>query len=327
MTHMLDTAHMLDATHMFDATLALNAAHATATKVLRDGGIETPALDARILLRSATGLSLEALIAKGREPVGAEQARRFSDYVNRRLAGEPVSRIRGRREFYGRTFRIDRHTLDPRPDTETLIEATLDAAAQAQRGGRPLRLLDLGTGSGCILITLLAELPNALGLGVDISAGALDCARENAAVLGVAGRARFVAVDWFEGLSGRFDLIVSNPPYISAAELASLPRDVAEHDPRAALDGGRDGLGAYRRIAARAAAFLDNGGRILVEIGPTQGPAVAELFRAYGLVVEDDAVKDLAGRPRCIRAGRPVLGRGGRALGAKNKLGQRGCSG
>lgn len=300
-------------------TATLDDTHAAAAKALRDGGVETPALDARILLRSATGLSLEALIAKGREPVSPEQARHFSGLVSRRLSGEPVSRIRGTREVYGRTFRVDRHTLDPRPDTETLVEAALAAAAQVGGRDRPLRLLDLGTGSGCVLLTLLAELPEAVGTGIDISAGALMCAQANARALGVGKRARFVAADWFEGLSGRFDLIVSNPPYISATELAALPREVAEHDPLAALDGGRDGLDAYRRIAAGAAAFLSAAGQLLVEIGQTQGSAVAGLFRASGLIVGEDAVvKDLAGRPRCVRAESAAFGRGRNVAWAQN---------
>jgi len=309
-------------------TVTLDAAHAGAAKVLADGGVDTPALDARVLLKSVTGLTLEALIGSGREPLPPELEERFTEYVDRRLAGEPVSRIRGRREFYGREFHIDPHTLDPRPDTEALIGAGLEIAARANLRDRPLQVLDLGTGSGCILVTLLSELPQATGKGVDISPGALVCAQENARHLGVERRARFVAGDWFEGLTGRFDLIVSNPPYIESAEIAALAPEVARHDPRAALDGGPDGLDGYRRIAEKAGDFLVPGGHLLVEIGRDQAQAVSGLFRAAGLVLaEPSVVFDLAGRPRCIHAQSPHLEGGGRSHDPKNRLGQRGCSG
>lgn len=292
-----------------DAVRTLDAAHVVAARALRDGGIETPSLDARLLLCHATGLSHEAMIAHGRDPLLPEAAARLAGYLTRRLEGEPVSRIKGFREFYGREFRIDPHTLDPRPDTETLIGAALEIAAAEGLTERPLRVLDLGTGSGCILVTLLAELPMAEGTGTDMSSGALRLAAENAARLGVAGRANFLAADWFEGLTGRFDLIVSNPPYIASGEIPGLAREVAGHDPMRALDGGPDGLGAYRRIAARAGDFLNPGGHLLVEIGPSQAQAVLELFRAAGLIAEADGILfDLAGRPRCIRAESPFRG-------------------
>lgn len=282
---------------------SLDSARASAARVLRDRGIGTAALDARALLTAATGLSLEALIAKGREPLGPAAGTRFQGYVARRLAGEPVSRIRGTREFYGRDFRIGPQTLDPRPDTETLVAAVLDIVGREARAGRPLRILDLGTGSGCILTTLLAELPDATGVGADISPGALRLARANAESVGVADRARFAVSDWFEALAGRYDIIVSNPPYIASDEIGGLAPEVAEHDPLAALDGGPDGLDAYRRIAAGAPAFLVPGGHLLVEIGYTQGDAVTGLFERAGLAVaEDGIVADLAGHPRCVCA-------------------------
>ncbi len=289
-------------------TETLDAVRIAAAKTLANSGVDTPALDARVLLERATGLSHEALIGNGREPLTPKQAMRFSEYVNRRLSGEPVSRIRGYREFYGRELQIDRHTLDPRADTETLIEAALAIAAATGMRERPLRVLDLGTGSGCILVTLLAELPHATGVGVDISECALMCARTNALRFGVSGRAGFVLGDWFEGLTGRFDLIVSNPPYIESAEIAALPREVARHDPRAALDGGADGLDAYRRIAAGAADHLAPGGHVLVEIGLTQAPPVSALFQAEGFALAGEwGWFDLAGRERCIGVTRPYL--------------------
>jgi len=313
-------------TFALDAAPTLDAAHVVAARMLRDGGIDLPSLDARVLLCHATGLSHESLIAHGRDPLLPEVAARLAGYVTRRLAGEPVSRIRGFREFFGRAFRIDPHTLDPRPDTETLVAAALRILKEEGLSGRPLRVLDLGTGSGCILLTLLAESVTAEGTGSDMSPGALRLARENARRLGVADRARFVAADWFDGLSGRFDLIVANPPYIPAEEIATLSREVAGHDPRRALDGGADGLAAYRRIAAEAVDFLDPGGHLLVEIGPSQAEAVFGLFRSAGLIVAEDGVLfDLAGRARCIHAEAPWGRR--RSQGPKNKLGKRGCSG
>lgn len=301
-------------------TRTLDAAHAAAAGALREGGVDTPSLDARVLLGHATGLSHERLIADGREPLTPEAAARLSAYVSRRLAGEPVSRIKGYREFYGRDFRIDPHTLDPRPDTETLIGAALDLVAAESLSGRPLRVLDLGTGSGCILLTLLAELPLAEGIGTDMNPGALRVASENARRLGLAARVRFVTADWFEGLSGRFDLIVSNPPYIPTGEIARLASEVVDHDPKRALDGGADGLCAYRRIAARAADFLTPDGRILVEIGAGQAQAVIELFRAAGLGFEDEGVRfDLGGRPRCVHGRGRAEGRRAAKISLENR--------
>lgn len=286
-------------------TETLEAARGAAARALREGGIETPALDARLLLCHAAGLSHEALIARSREALTAAVAAQLGSFVARRLQGEPVSRIRGVREFYGRDFHVDGDTLDPRPDTETLIAAVLDVVARDGWQHRPLKLLDLGTGSGCVLLTLLAELPAAQGIGTDRCEGALRLAAENAERLGLAGRARFIAADWLDGLEGCFDLIVSNPPYIASAEIAGLAREVAAYDPRAALDGGADGLDAYRRIAEKAGLVLAPGGRLAVEIGATQAEAVSALFRAAGLTVEADVRFDLAGRPRCVLAGGP----------------------
>jgi release factor glutamine methyltransferase len=287
-------------------TGTLEAARGAATRTLREAGIDTPALDARLLLCHAAGLSHEALIARSRDEVSSDVAAQLASFVARRLQGEPVSRIRGVREFYGRDFLVGRDTLDPRPDTETLIAAVLDVIGRDGGQRRPLKLLDLGTGSGCILLTLLAELPEAQGLGTDMCDGALRLAAENAERLGLAPRARFIAADWLDGIEGSFDLIVSNPPYIPSEEIAGLARDVAAYDPRAALDGGADGLDAYRRIAESARSVLAPGGSILVEIGPTQAEAVSALFRAAGLTVEADDVRfDLAGRPRCVLAGAP----------------------
>jgi release factor glutamine methyltransferase len=286
------------------ASHSIQDAFVAAASVLRQAGIKTPELDARLLLCHAAGLSHEAYVARAREALAPEVAASFEASVLRRAAREPVSRILGSREFYGREFLVDRHALDPRPDTETLIEAALDLVARAASRGRPLKLLDLGTGTGCILITLLAELPHARGVGTDISGAALKLAAANAGRLGVADRARFVAADWLDGVEGCFDLILSNPPYIASAEIATLAREVADHDPRLALDGGPDGLDAYRRIAASAGQVLAPTGRILVEIGSGQAEAVARIFRGAGLSLDPEGSvgRDFAGRPRLVVA-------------------------
>jgi release factor glutamine methyltransferase len=306
----------------------LDEVRAAAARKLRAAGIDTAALDARLLVCEATGLPHEAVVARGGDALDKDAASRLSRYLARRLRHEPVSRIKGVREFYGRDFLIDPHTLDPRPDTETLVGAALGLAGREGWGGRPVNILDLGTGSGCILLTLLAELPEAQGIGTDISEGALRIAARNARRLGLEGCARFTATSWFDGLAGRFDLIVSNPPYIASAGIPGLAREVAAHDPRGALDGGADGLDAYRAIAPRAADFLTPDGHLLVEIGAGQAEAVIELFGTSGLLVDRESLQfDLAGRPRCILAQGPLREGSDRRGNPKNKLGKPRCSG
>ena len=273
-------------------------------QILREAGIETPELDARVLLCHAAGLSHETYIARARERLPADAAPRLQQAIARRLDREPVTRITGVREFYGRGFILGKDTLDPRPDTETLIEAALDIVRQRGRQEKPLKLLDLGTGTGCILVTLLAELPHAAGLGTDLSQGALAVAAANARAHGAGRRATFVAADWLDGVAGKFDLVLSNPPYISTGKLAGLAQEVAAYDPRLALDGGPDGLDAYRRIAMGVRDILTEDGRLLVEIGPGQGKDVAAIFTHAGLTLErGEGRRDLAGRPRVIIAG------------------------
>jgi release factor glutamine methyltransferase len=284
--------------------LSLGQAHTAAARLLREARISTPELDARLLLCHAAGLSHEAYVAGLNAALEPDAAGRFSDFVERRLAGEPVSRIVGVREFYGRSFRIDASTLDPRPDTETLVEAALGLVDR----GSPLKILDLGTGSGCILVTLLAELPKASGVGVDAGQAALEQARANADALGVGGRASFIASDWLEALEGSFDLVVANPPYLSPADMAALSPEVRDHDPRSALDGGPDGLSAYRSIVPGLRKALRPGGFALFEVGPDQAQAVLRLLAEAGLDVGEGQRlwRDLAGRPRVV---------GGRARG------------
>jgi release factor glutamine methyltransferase len=276
-------------------------AFAGAAGALRAAGKEMPELDARLLLCHAAGLNHEAYVASPDVPLSEDAASHFDAMIERRLKGEPVSRILGAKEFYGRSFAVDVHTLDPRPDTETLIEAVLDTLAREGRREEKLRILDLGTGTGCILLTLLAELPLAQGVGSDVSAGALDVARRNVRDVGVGDRASFVAGDWFKPIEGSFDIVVSNPPYIASAEIARLSREVG-YDPLLALDGGEDGLEAYRRIASGVARVLCPGGLVFLEIGETQGEAVLGLLRDAGLEIEAGRSiwADLAGRQRCV---------------------------
>jgi release factor glutamine methyltransferase len=271
--------------------------------VLREAGIETPELDARLLLCHAAALTHESFVARAGEALQSEAAVRLEALVRRRASREPISRITGTREFYGRSFLVDESALDPRSDTETLIEAALALIEKTGRREEPLRLLDLGTGTGCILVTLLDELPKARGFGTDLSPAALRLAEANARRLGVADRASFLASDWLDAIHGEFDLIVSNPPYIASGEIKRLVPEVAHHDPYLALDGGADGLEAYRRIAAGAARLLAPKGAILVEIGASQAPAVAGLLRDGGFFVANDGPSfDLGGRPRVVVA-------------------------
>lgn len=250
---------------------------AAARRDLIAADIDNSALDARLLLQHAAGLSHAMIAADPDQAVAAEAAERFRQLLSRRLSHEPVSRILGAREFYGREFLVTPDVLDPRPDTETLIAAALPLIDGKSR------ILDLGAGSGAIIVTLLAERNGASGVAVDISLAALAVAGRNAALLGVADRLRLVEGSWFSGVDGRFDLIVSNPPYIPAGEIAGLEPDVRDYDPHLALAGGLDGLDAYRAIAAGAGAHLEAGGRVLVEIGAGQEDGVTAVFAACGL--------------------------------------------
>jgi release factor glutamine methyltransferase len=278
----------------------IGAAVLEATRLLREAMIAAPELDARLLLCHATGLSHEAYVAALNDALAPDPAARFVASIERRLVGEPVSRIVGIREFYGRSFRIDASTLDPRPDTETLVEAALGLVDREA----PLSILDLGTGSGCILVTLLAELTQASGVGVDVSLPALEQARANADALGIGNRVSFAASDWLEAVEGGFDLVVANPPYLSAADMAALSPEVRDHDPRPALDGGPDGLSAYRRIVPSLRKALRPGGFALFEIGPGQAQAVLRLLAEVGLeaVERQQLWRDLAGRARVVGA-------------------------
>lgn len=274
------------------ATQTLAAALAEGKERL--AGTDSPATAARLLLAHAAGVDQAGLIALGTGDFTEAVMDRYRGYLDRRAAGEPASKILGHRDFWKHRFEVSADVLDPRPDTETLVAAALEGPA-------PKRILDLGTGSGCILLSLLDEWPGATGLGCDLSGKALEVAARNAENLGVADRAELIVSDWFSAVEGRFDLIVSNPPYIAEAEMNDLSPEVLNHDPHMALSPGGDGLAAYRILAAGALDHLTQDGRILVEIGWKQGAEVAAIFRAAGL--RNVTVRpDLNGRDRVVMA-------------------------
>lgn len=274
---------------LVDATARLKAADVA----------ETPRLDAILLLEQASGLSGNDIRLSPETVILSEAVARFEMLLQRRLAHEPVSKILGIREFWSLDFRTSRDVLDPRPDSETLVAAVL--AALPDRAA-PLRLVDFGTGSGCLLLSLLHELPNAAGLGVDLSPAALAIARENAQRLGLADRAAFREASWGEGLEQVFDILISNPPYIDSAVVPTLEPEVAQYDPHLALDGGADGLEAYRRLCPDLARLAAPGAFVALEIGLGQDVAVSGLLAGQGF-------KEIAVLPDLSGIGRVVSGR------------------
>ena len=270
-----------------------------------EAGLTEAALDARLLICAASGADHAELVSGGERMIAGCALVAAEAFVARRIAGEPVSRILARREFWSLPFEITEATLDPRADSETLISAVLEVSERFGWRERTLRICDLGTGSGCLLAALLKEFPQATGLGVDRSENAVAAARRNAEALGLGRRADFICGDWSDPVSGRFDVVVSNPPYIPTGEIAGLEREVRDHDPHAALDGGADGLDAYRRIAVSVADILLPGGWLFLEIGAGQSGDVQEMLREAGARLDGDlspVVSDLAGRARCVRA-------------------------
>ena len=263
----------------------------SAIRQLQAAGVPDAPGDARRLLAHALEIEADRLTLALPEALPDRAAQRFAAALAARAARQPVAQITGQRLFWGRSFRVTPDVLDPRPDTETLIAAALDAPFA--------RVLDLGTGSGIILLTLLAERPDATGIAADLSPAALGVAAENAARLGLGARATLVLSDWFGAIGGRFDLIVANPPYIAEAELASLSPEVREWEPRLALCPGPEGLEAIRIIAAGAPMHLVPGGRLMMEIGPAQGPATRAIFRQNGLQGVQ-TLCDLDGRDRVV---------------------------
>lgn len=262
-------------------------------------GLETPDLDARLLLEHCTGTTRLDLIRAPERIIAPEQSAELEKAVARRLAGEPVHRILGWREFYGLRLSLSPDTLEPRPDTEALVDLVLPRirATAARKGS--CSILDLGTGTGAIALALLSTIPQARALGADVAQGALETANANAEANGLADRFDTALSDWFGEISGRFDAIVSNPPYITDCELADLPADVKDHDPLRALSGGSDGLDAYRAIAKDAASHLEPGGVVAVEIGSRQKADVVAIFSEYGFGLDAEK-SDLGGRDRAV---------------------------
>jgi release factor glutamine methyltransferase len=266
----------------------------------KSGTIDSAELDARILVGAALGLDLTGLIAAAARPVTSDQAMRLEDFARRRLAGEPVARILGTKEFWGLPLQLSAATLVPRPDTETVVELALEMLRAEPHPERRLRIADIGTGSGAILLALLSELTDAYGIGTDVSIAALRIASRNAARLGFASRAAFIACDYAAALSEPFDLMVSNPPYIRSADIAGLAIEVRDHDPLVALDGGADGLDAYRVLIPQAAQRLAPGGVLIVETGHDQSADIEGLMTAAGLTQPKPPRADLAGIRRAV---------------------------
>lgn len=277
--------------------MSVNEARKRAAEILRAAGIENAELDARVLLAHALGMNAVQFLAASDQALSRETAKRFDEWIARRIAHEPVARIIGVKEFWSRDFALSADTLVPRPETETVVEAAL---GEKPDRNAPVRILDLGTGSGILLGALLLERPNATGIGIDRSKGALGTARDNLASLGIGERARFICGDWGHSLGVKFDLVVSNPPYVTSAGLVTLPQEVGNYDPRAALDGGADGLDAYRAIIADLGRLLAPDGVAILELGKGQEHAVAAIARRAHLVVNKPAVPDLSGVPRAL---------------------------
>jgi len=279
-------------------TSKLGALQRGGMQSLKEASIDTAALDARLLLCHATGMSHEQLVANSDDVIEPETQSRFLELIERRRQGEPVGRIMGCREFWGLEFDLGPETLEPRADSEAIVEATL---SWIENRNASLRILDLGTGSGCLLLSLLAECPNARGLGIDVSAPALSVARSNAGRLGLADRAEFQKGIWADGLEGTFDIIISNPPYIPTLEVQSLSREVRDHDPARALDGGTDGMECYREIVQQLPERLCQGGIAALETSPDLYTELRELVENVGQFRMIEGIKDMAGRDRGLR--------------------------
>ncbi len=273
------------------------------TARFKSGRIDSAELDARMLVGAALGLDLTGMIAAASRCLSPDESIRLEDFARRRLDGEPVARILGNKEFWGLSLKLSPATLVPRPDTETVVELALEMLRTAPDASRALRIADIGTGSGAIVLALLSELPDAFGVGTDISEAALQTARANAVGLGFAARAAFVACDYAAAFSGSFDLIVSNPPYIRTAEITALDREVRDHDPRRALDGGADGLDAYRALIPQTVQLLAQGGALVAEAGQGQAGEIEAMMTAAGLMLQRPPKADLAGIRRAV-AGR-----------------------
>jgi release factor glutamine methyltransferase len=278
----------------------IEAARRALTARFRTNKMDAAELDARILVGAVSGLDLTGMIASAGRLLTSDQSMRLDDLARRRLAGEPVARLLGHKEFWGLPLKVSAATLVPRPDTEAVVEFALEILRTRPHPQRPWRIADIGTGSGAILLALLSELPQALGFGTDISAAALRTAQANALDLELSDRAVFIACNYAAALSGPLDLIVSNPPYIRSAEIGQLAAEVRDHDPHQALDGGADGLDAYRALIPQAAGLLAPGGALVVEVGHGQSRDIEGLMMAARLTLGGPAKLDLAGIHRAV---------------------------
>jgi release factor glutamine methyltransferase len=268
----------------------------TAKQLLQKKGITSAFLDAELLLAHALGVTREKIICYPELILSDEQITKFEELIQRRASREPMAHILGRREFWGRDFKVNKHTLDPRPDSETLIEGALDLYPDRNQN---LRIIDFGTGTGCLLLTLLAEFQNANGLGVDISEDALVVAKENSCNLGLAKRSQFIVSRWGKEVQGKYDLIISNPPYIKSSDIEGLEPEVAEYEPKSALDGGISGLKCYEDLAPYIASIISDNGFAILEFGMGQDNDVKAILESVGLTFVAFR-KDLAGIIRCV---------------------------
>jgi len=288
------------------AGLTIDAVRRELSRTLRGAGLETPELDARLLVGSVLNLDLTAIVTKADAVLSDREATTLESLARRRVAHEPLARILGEKEFWGLHLKLSPDTLVPRPDTEVVVEAALDFVRALRPARKPLRIADIGTGSGAILLALLSELPDAFGVGTDIAAAALAAAAANAQLLGLSGRTTFVAGDYLSALEGTFDVIVSNPPYIRTPDLVSLAPEIREYERRGALDGGPDGLKAYRALSSESPAHLQPGGALIVEVGYDQADDVARIMEAAGLEIRRPFRLNLAGIPRVVEGRKTV---------------------
>ncbi len=274
----------------------LGASIMEASEILQTAEVENPRREARLLACHFFDIDMAKVLGRPELEISEDQVVVFQQGVARRANREPMSHILGEKEFWGLPFKVNQHTLTPRPDSETLIEAVLE---KIEDKSAPLHILDLGTGTGCLLLSLLSEYPNAQGIGVDLSEAALAVAKENAQSLGLSERMKFVQGSWFEGITGKFDIIISNPPYIPRRDEGILEPEVAEYEPHMALFGGMDGLHCYRAITMEAGVFLNPNGLLILEIGVHQAEDVSGLVGESGFK-EIIVKKDLAGIERCV---------------------------
>jgi release factor glutamine methyltransferase len=278
----------------------IEAARREVAARLKSADIDSAELDARLLVGAALGLDLTGMISAARRPLTTGEADRLDELISRRLAREPVARILGQKEFWSLPLKLSAETLVPRPDTETVVELALELSREAQHQDRALKILDIGTGSGAILLALLTELSGAIGIGTDINLAALQTARRNAIDLKLAKRAFFIKCNYAAALSGPFDLIGSNPPYIPSQDIFKLDPEVRDHDPHRALDGGADGLDAYRTLIPQAVRLLVAGGALVIEAGQGQISGITRLMRAAGLTMMPEPRADLGGTLRAV---------------------------